>query len=68
MENRNTEGAERDPPRDAAAAIEDLLGFELHDDITERTIDHVKMGTTVATSALLEEGRSPPAGDQSRPC
>jgi hypothetical protein len=44
MENRNTEGAERDPPHDAAAAIEDLPGFELHDDITERTIDHVKIG------------------------
>ena len=41
--------------RDAALqAIRDILGISTEDPVPGRIIDAVKMGTTVATNALLE--------------
>lgn len=38
----------------AIQGIRDLLGLNPGDDLPQETIEHVKMGTTVATNALLE--------------
>ncbi len=46
--------------RDAAVAgIRHLLGLKLHDPVTPELVECVKMGTTVATNALLERKGEP---------
>ena len=46
-----SEGSGRDP---AVAAMCDCLGLSVDSDLPNHLIDHVRLGTTVATNALLE--------------
>ncbi|MFM7465884.1 MAG: hydantoinase/oxoprolinase N-terminal domain-containing protein, partial [Cyanobium sp.] len=49
-----------DQPGDpAVAAIRELLGVDPHQDLQPALVEEVRLGTTVATNALLEQASAP---------